>query len=348
MNKSAVDPIPAFPCEGKGKWLETRVLMFVLCAGCSGTSPVGEANAAPDVSDEVQIPEPSTPHKAQDKPKEVETENQVLEPRTIRFAWCPKKTVADAYEMSDPADQHRIVLTGGVVKDGSYPVVVGFHGQPKRGKDPGDYGFPATVGDLVVKMVKDGEIGPVILVLPVFRFVGGNWPWFSPRAFRAKVEELLAAEGLEGTEWFAFGHSGAAGCGGAGLNQAHLMRPVAVGFFDTCLGKGWIEEIAHLEKAGIRTLNVHSVETAGFKPRQRPEYQSNFDFGRAYGPAGMKPVSCPAVHPGAALRDQEFRCARSESGLTEGFVVDSGEGVDAHRAIVEPAVRFFLAEFASL
>ena len=126
------------------------------------------------------------------------------------------------------------------------------------------------------------------------------------------------------------------------------MRPRAVGFFDTCLGKGWVKEIAHLEKAGIRTLNVHSVETAGFKPRQRPEYQSTFDFGRAYGPAGMKPVSCPAVHPGAALRDQEFRCARSESGLTEGFVVDSGEGADAHRAIVEPAVRFFLAVFAGL
>ena len=238
------------------KWLEASVLVFVLCAGCSGTSPAGETNAATPVSDEIQIPETSTPQEAvepaaQDKPDEVETENRVPEARTIRFAWCPKKTVADAYEMSDPADQHRIVLTPGVVKGGSYPVVVGFHGQPRRGRDPRDYNFPAPVSDLVVKMVKDGEIRPVILVLPVFRFVGGNWPKFDPRAFRAKVEKLLAAEGLEGTDWFAFGHSGAAGCGGEGLNQAHLMRPRAVGFFDTCLGKGWVKEIALLEKAGI-------------------------------------------------------------------------------------------------
>ena len=338
----------------------SAIIVFILCIGCSGTAPVGEANPTQDGSHEVQIPEISTPQEVvepaaqdepkegKDKPEEVKIEDPVFEARTIRFAWCPKKTVADAYEMSDPADQHRIVFTPGVVKGGSYPVVVGFHGQPRRGRNPRDYNFPTPVSDVVVKMVKDGEIGPVILVLPVFRFVGGNWPWFDPRAFRVEVEELLAAQEIEGTDWFAFGHSGAAGCGGAGLNQAHLMRPRAVGFFDTCLGKGWAKEIAQLEKAGIRTLNVHSVETAGFRPRQRPEYQSTFDFGRAYGPAGMKPVSCPAVHPGAALRDQEFRCARSKSGLTEGFVVDSGEGVEAHKAIVEPAVRFFLAEFAGL
>ena len=104
--------------------------MFVLCIGCSGTSPTGETNAAPDDSVEVAIPEPSTLQKvvepaAQDKPVEVVPENPVSAARTIRFEWCPRKTVADAYEMSDPADQHRVVLTPGVVKGGSYPVVVG-------------------------------------------------------------------------------------------------------------------------------------------------------------------------------------------------------------------------------
>jgi hypothetical protein len=268
--------------------------------------------------------------------------------RVIDFDWCPSDRAAGAYVMTDPADRHTVVLTPGVEPGGRYPVVVAVHGQPKRGRDPRDYWFVGHVRELVMSMVERGLIEPVILVLPVFRFEGGNWPWMNPKKLRDRVEELLAAHGVEGGDWYAFGHSGAAGCGGAGLNQAHLMGPKAIGFFDTCLGAGWEEALAAARKAGIRCLDVHSVETAGFRPRQTPEYQSGFDFGRAFGPAGMEPVACPAVHPGERLRDQGHRCAASPDGLLTAFVVDTGEGSEAHQALVEPAVRFFLTEFAGL
>jgi len=307
--------------------------------------PAADASPAPDEqeagpappktdagSDEVAKPEPEPPAEA----------------RVIRFAWRPPRGPKAAYEMTEPADQHRLVLTPGVEQGGSYPVVAAFHGQPPRGMAPGEYRFPDDTEEQVVDLVRRERIRPVILVIPVFRFIGGNWPWFDLRAFREKMEEMFAELGIEGTDWYAFGHSGAAGCKGDGLNRAHRMKPVAVGYFDTCIGQGWADEIERLRQRGVRVLNVHSVETAGFVPKQTPEYQSTFDFGRAYKPAGMKPVECPEVHPGVRLRDQKYRCAASDDGLLKAFVVDSGQGKEAHRNVLVPAIFYFLTRFCRL
>ena len=102
-----------------------------------------------------------------------------------------------------------------------------------------------------------------------------------------------------------------------------------------------------LQKAGVKTFNIHSVETAGFKPKQRPEYQANFDFGRAYAPLGIEPVPCPKVHPGTRLRKLPYRCSATSDGLIQSFVVDTGEGEAAHKAILEPAITYFLKYFLS-
>jgi hypothetical protein len=243
---------------------------------------------------------------------------------------------------------HRIVFTPGVKAGKSYPVVIAFHGQPKRGKDPRDYAFPDKVQNLIVQMVKDKKIVPVILVIPVFRFEGGNWPWFNTAKFKKIVIEQLLKNNLKADRWFMFGHSGAAGCGGGGLNQAHLANPAAVGFFDTCIGKKWQDEIGLLEQKGIKTVNIHSVETSGFKPRQRPEYQADFNFGKAYEPAGLHPVACPKVHPGKELRKQRFRCAATKSKTVLGFVIDTGYGKEAHEKVLKPAIEYFLIHFANL
>jgi len=52
------------------------------------------------------------------------------------------------------------------------------------------------------------------------------------------------------------------------------------------------------------------------------------------------------VHPGERLRDRRYRCAASADVAAKGFVVDTGEGADAHRALVALAVRYFIVEFA--
>lgn len=262
--------------------------------------------------------------------------------QVIPFSWCPPKGPKGAYKMADPADQHRILLMGDIKPGGTYPVVLGFHGQPKRGKPPRDYLFLNTVPDIVQQLVDSGEVGPLIFVLPVFRFQGQNWPGFDPRAFRRQIERLLRERKITPQSWIAFGHSGAAGCGGEGLNRIFRMDPLAVGFFDTCLGRGWQRAIKQLRRQKILTINIHTVETAGFRPRQRPEYQSWFDFGRAYEPVGMRPTPCPTVHPGKRLRDQPFKCASTEDGVIKGFVVDAGEGVQAHKAILSDAIPYFL------
>ena len=268
--------------------------------------------------------------------------------RTIRFAWCPSPHAAASYAMEAPEDQHRIVLTSGVTAGGRYPVAVGFHGQPKRGTPPRDYWFPGFVAERVSALVAEGAIRPVVLVLPVFRFEGGNWPWFDPARFRKEIVAQLEAEGIEAGDFYAFGHSGAAGCGGGGLNQAHVLKPAAVGFFDTCLGAGWREALGALRKAKIPTVDIRSVETAGFSPRPRPEYQASFDFGRAYAPEGFEKIACDGPHPGRRLRDQPFKCAATADGVLRAFVVDTGEGEQAHRDVVAPALEFFLKEVARL
>ncbi len=269
---------------------------------------------------------------------------EALEPRVLTFSWRPPGGPAAAYDLKAPEDQHQIIFYPGVEKGGEYPVVVGFHGQPKRGRPPGEYRFAGVVRKLVAEMISSGELKPMVLVLPVFRFKGQNWPGFDVKSFRGEVERRLKKEGIAAGDWLAFGHSGAAGCGGDGLNRAHRMSPRAVGFFDTCLGRGWQEEIPRLQQKKITTVNIHSVETAGFRPRQRPEYQSWFDFGRAYGPLKIHPAKCPARHPGKKLRDQKYRCAATDDGIIRSFVVDTGEGVEAHRELLPVAIRYFLTE----
>lgn len=263
----------------------------------------------------------------------------------IYFQWRPPLGPRAAYDLQEKEDQHRIVLMPKVEQKKRYPVVVGFHGQPKRGKNPRDYNFLKSVMKTVSEMAKSSKIEPFVLVLPVFRFTGQNWPGFDGALFRKEVENILKKRGIETGDWFVFGHSGAAGCGGDGLNLAYKMSPSAVGFFDTCLGQGWRDAVLELKKRRIETLNIHSVETAGFRPKQSPEYQSTFDFGRAYSPLGLSPVDCPSDHPGERLRDQPFRCASTEDLKVLGFVVDTGEGSEAHETLLPVALSYFIKRY---
>ncbi|MCP4602870.1 MAG: hypothetical protein GY847_20530 [Proteobacteria bacterium] len=267
-------------------------------------------------------------------------------PRIIRFKWRPPNARPLPYSLIEPEDQHQIVLFPGVEKGGKYPVAVGFHGTYKSDKPPREYRFLRVVRKVVEEMISAKEIPPLVLVLPAFRFKGQNWPDFDVRAFRKEIERRLEKEGVGADFFLMFGHSGAAGCGGDGLNRAHRMSPRAVGFFDTCLGRGWQREIRELKRQKIATVNVHSVETAGFRPRQRPEYQPDFDFGRAYGPLGIEPIECSKKHPGDKLRNQKYRCAATSDGVIRSFIVDTGEGPKAHSAAVPVGLRYFLKEFA--
>jgi hypothetical protein len=246
--------------------------------------------------------------------------------------------------MPDQADQHRLVMVGRIATGGSVPVVVALHGQPKRGEAPRNYAFAPAVIGVAKRLVDSGEVAPFVLALPVFRYEGTNWPSFDLLAFREKVDQLLAAEHLSASAYLVAGHSGAAGCGGDGLNRAHRMKPVAVGFFDTCLGPAWRNEVIELRRAGIHTWMIHSVETAGFSPRQSREYLTTFDFGRAYAPAGLRPSACPDRLPDTPLRQQSFRCASDEAGVTRALVVDTGEGEAAHNALIPVAFAYFLRE----
>jgi hypothetical protein len=227
----------------------------------------------------------------------------------------------------------------------SHPVLVAFHGQPKRGEAPRHYGFAARVIEVTRGALERGDIRPTVLVLPVFRYVGSNWPQFDVAAFRNEIDRRLAGHGVKAAGYYVVGHSGAAGCGGDGMNRAHRMRPAAVGFFDTCLGRGWREEVMRLREARIPTLMIHSLETAAFSPRQPTEYSPTFDFGRAYGPAGLSSVDCPAELPRAPLRAQPYRCSADEQQITRGFIIDTGVGEEGHNAVVPIALEYFLQQF---
>ena len=147
------------------KALRAAVLIFafVLCC-CTSAKRNGSAAKEPrqgerssrdlivaKKSDSQSDPQEADPQKVVPQKVEPEKEIEVKISEVIRFEWCPSKKVSEAYEMSDPEDQHRIVLMPGVEKGASYPVVVGFHGQPKRGKDPRDYGFLTKVQNFVEK-----------------------------------------------------------------------------------------------------------------------------------------------------------------------------------------------------
>ena len=129
------------------------------------------------------------------------------------------------------------------------------------------------------------------------------------------------------------------------MNHAGKVAPNAVGFFDTCVGAGFGQVLRALSSQRIPTLVMHSVETAGFVPRQLAEYQADFDFGKVYAPLGLKPSSCPEQLPEVPLRPLAHRCASNESGLTQALVVDTGRGEPAHVALVPVAMRYFLRRY---
>ncbi len=247
--------------------------------------------------------------------------------------------------MESSEDQSRLVLFAEDRAVGSYPVVVAMHGQPPRGKAPRDYRFAPIVLAEVEPMVERSDVRPFILALPVFRFLGQNWPGFDLSEFRAEVDALLAEEGIRAEGYYVFGHSGAAGCGGDGMNRPLRLAPQAVAFVDTCLGSGFRRGVRDLHEAKVPTILLHSAETAGFVPRQAIEYSSSFDFGRAYEPLGIVPTECPPDRPDVALRDQPYRCAKTPDGVVRAFVVDTGEGEPAHEEALRVGTRYFLKTF---
>jgi hypothetical protein len=267
-----------------------------------------------------------------------------FEPRVVRFAWSPPGADAAAYAMTEPEDQHLIAIVGSA-RTRSFPVVIALHGQPKHGQSPRTYEFRQKVMDVASDLVRRGEVEPLVLALPVFRYGGVNWPAFDLVAFRAKVEALLQKEGIVAGRFYVVGHSGAAGCGGDGLNRAHVMQPAAVGFFDTCIGAGFRDEVRALRKAHVPTLIMHSVETAGVVPRRLREYDGNYDYGPVYALAGLGPGECPKHLPDAPLRSQPYRCASDPDGISRALIVDTGEGQKAHEAVVVVGLAYFLREY---
>jgi len=268
--------------------------------------------------------------------------------RVLTFAWRPRGASPDAYFMSDPLDQHRIVLTRGVEPNHTYPVVIAFHGQPRRGEAPRTYRFLQTVSEVTRELVDEGAIAPVVLVTPVFRYQGQNWPKFELAEFLDRIREILLREQVRFQDVYVVGHSGAAGCGGAGLNRVDSIAPKAVGFFDTCVGAGFVRVVKALTRQGVPTMIVHSVETAGFHPRPRQEYDADFDFGRVYSSIGLAPSACPAQLPEVPLRPLEYRCASNDAGTTRALVLDTGRGQKAHDALVPVALRYFLRSYLEI
>lgn len=268
-----------------------------------------------------------------------------LDEGTIRFAWKPTSAKATEYSMSDPEDQHRVILMRGVEKSRAYPVVVALHGQPRRGQAPRSYVFPRVVADEARELVRSRVIEPFVLVTPVFRFEGQNWPNFGLTEFMVEVRRILLEQGVVAGGTYYVGHSGAAGCGGGGLNRVAEASPTAVGFFDTCVGAGFVQQARALAKLGVPTLIIHSVETAGSQPRQPSEYDANFDFGRVYTRIGLHAAPCPTFLPDAPLRRLPFRCAINDTATTQALVIDTGAGEKAHEALVPVALRYFLSRY---
>ncbi len=261
------------------------------------------------------------------------------------FAWTPPGANPAAYEMPEPEDQHKVIVFADDVGDHRLPALIAMHGQPSRDKAPREYRFGPQVEATLEELDQEGKLRPVVLVLPVFRLWEGNWPAFDLLKFRRALESELSTRKIRITSYYAFGHSGAAGCGGDGLNRAHRLKPKAVGFFDTCLGPGWTQELKALNREQIPTIDIHSVETAGFRPRQSAEYQDSFDFGRAYQQVGLTPVECKPDPFPLPLREQPYRCAASSNGFIRAFVADTGKGQQGHDAAVTAGTRVFVEMF---
>jgi len=265
--------------------------------------------------------------------------------RTVHFAWTPPLARTSEYSMPEPEDQHTIWLFHGVEPGKVYPVLVAFHGQPRRGRAPRTYAFPRGVADVARALVQSGEVAPFVLVTPVFRYERQNWPNFDVVEFVDELKRVLGHEGITTGRLYFVGHSGAAGCGGGGLNHVAEASPSAVGFFDTCLGSGFLKSVRELAKHHVPTFIAHSVETAGVQPREPTEYESQFDFGRVYSKVGLRPTSCPEHLPEAPLRKLAYQCSTNEERTVRALVIDTGEGETAHEALVPIALRYFLREY---
>jgi hypothetical protein len=305
-------------------------------AGCSRSNqPVNKTHV------EASAAEPTRSVDAAQGPSNTSTEPA----SPIYFAWKPAAAKTSEYAMQDPRDQHRMLLMPGARQGGAYPVVVALHGQPRRGQLPRNYAFPNVVAQVARQLIERHAVRPFVLVTPVFRFEGQNWPSFQLAAFMKEVAGVLSRHGITAEGTYVVGHSGAAGCGGSGLNRASDASPRAVGFFDTCVGPGFLQEVRTLAKMRIPTLIIHSVETAGFSPRQPIEYEADFDFGEVYSNIGLFAVKCPPFLPDAPLRKLAFRCATNDAATTQAFVVDTGQGEKAHEALVPVAFSYFLRKY---
>lgn len=309
--------------------LGVAVVTWALARCTSSPSPEGRSTA-----------EPAASHAAPAPTNDVKPE----EPKLLRFAYRPRGATAREYEMSAPEEQHQIWMAPGV-RPGTPPSLIAFHGQPRRGKSPADYESPRVILNVVREAVQARVIEPLVVLIPVFRFEGKNWPNFDVAEFLAEANRHLREEGIELREPYVIGHSGAAGCGGGALNALEGLNPRAVGFFDTCLGGGFRQSVQSLARRKIPTLIMHSVETAGFHPREPIEYNDHFDYGLVYGPLGLKPAPCPEVMPEVPLRKLDYRCASNSSGTTEALVVDTGTGEPAHNDTLPVGLRYFFKRY---
>ncbi|HEY5955894.1 MAG TPA: hypothetical protein VIV60_05050 [Polyangiaceae bacterium] len=323
------------------------VLSMLAVGSCLTASACERRDASPYQSTQTQrIASSPTQVQATQAPTEVTPTAATPEApeRHIAFVYRPAAATPREYSMADPLDQHQILLTRGVRSGHAYPVVIALHGQPRRGQAPRDYRFPRVVAQVIETLVDHREVKPLILVTPVFRFEGRNWPAFELGDFLRALTPVLASAGVSPGSVYVFGHSGAAGCGGAGLNHVASIRPSGVGFFDTCIGEGFIRSVRELAEQRTRTLIIHSVETAGFIPRRAVEYDGSFDFGLVYAQVGLQPALCPTRLPEAPLRTQRYRCAGKADGSLA-LVIDTGRGEAAHEAVVPVATRYFMREY---
>jgi hypothetical protein len=347
----------SFPMPRRHHELAAMLCMLLYLLSCrreprqsaAVASTAGSNAARPDrIAPTSPAPSPSSDAAsaaASVQPTQDAPHQPISEERSISFAFRPAGASQQAYAMQDPLDQHRILLTRGVERGKAYPVVVAMHGQPRRGKAPRSYEFTRVVAEVTRELVDKHEIEPLVLVTPVFRFEGQNWPNFEIGPFMLEVGRILAQTGVGVKGTYVVGHSAAAGCGGAGLNHVAAIAPSAVGFFDTCVGEGFLQAARELAKQRIPTLIAHSVETAGFRPRQRTEYVVDFDFGRVYSTIGLRPSACPEHLPEVPLRRLDYRCATNERATTQALVLDTGSGDEAHEALVPVALRYFLRQY---